>query len=534
MLTPPSTRLGSATAAPLLEPAGDAGHRRPPRGGVLPLRPHRRARRGGRTASPTFQARRGCPRRGDPAALSRGARRGPGPRAGRRSPFDRAARRPRARRSGSSASPGRAAGAAGLLPRARRLLRSRRDLRRERRRLSRQRRAASPSSARAAVEALPRLAPVPHAAARARLARRAGAGLPADRARAATPSTTASATVLSVHNAGYQGHFPPEVVPDARAALGACSTGGSWSGTGSSTSSRAGWSSPTSSTTVSPDPRARAAHPGRRLRPAGGLHAGWVTGFIGDPQRDRPAGLGSRDRPAPDRRPVLARRSRGQGGVQGARCSARSACRSDPRVPLFGMAARLVDPEGARSHPRRARARSPATRSSSSSAAGEPRFEQALHGPGRRRRRTGSRVNTDFTDELEHQLMAGADFLLMPCQYEPCGLTQMRAQRYGALPVVRRVGGLADTVEDGVTGFVFDDYTPRRWSGRRRSARSTPTSDPSKWQRHDAARRWRATSAGSARSSAISTCTGGRWRARRVRERPAWMDFVLTLHSHLP
>ena len=48
----------------------------------------------------------------------------------------------------------------------------------------------------------------------------------------------------------------------------------------------------------------------------------------------------------------------------------------------------------------------------------------------------------------------------MPCQYEPCGLTQMRAQRYGAIPIVRRVGGLADTVEDGSTGFVFEPYQP--------------------------------------------------------------------------
>ena len=46
----------------------------------------------------------------------------------------------------------------------------------------------------------------------------------------------------------------------------------------------------------------------------------------------------------------------------------------------------------------------------------------------------------------------------MPCQYEPCGLTQMRAQRYGVVPIVRRVGGLADTVEDGVTGFLFGPY----------------------------------------------------------------------------
>jgi starch synthase len=69
-------------------------------------------------------------------------------------------------------------------------------------------------------------------------------------------------------------------------------------------------------------------------------------------------------------------------------------------------------------------------------------------------------IETTFTDEREHRLMAGADVLLMPCQYEPCGLTQMRAQRYGTVPLVRRVGGLADTVHDGITGFVFDEYSP--------------------------------------------------------------------------
>jgi starch synthase len=46
-------------------------------------------------------------------------------------------------------------------------------------------------------------------------------------------------------------------------------------------------------------------------------------------------------------------------------------------------------------------------------------------------------VQLDFTDRLEHRLMAGADLFLMPSLYEPCGLTQMRAQRYGALPVAR-------------------------------------------------------------------------------------------------
>jgi starch synthase len=65
-----------------------------------------------------------------------------------------------------------------------------------------------------------------------------------------------------------------------------------------------------------------------------------------------------------------------------------------------------------------------------------------------------------FTDHVEHRLLAGADALLMPSQYEPCGLTQMRAQHYGTVPVARRVGGLTDSITDGVTGFLFDDYSP--------------------------------------------------------------------------
>src|SRR6185312_2115216 len=46
-----------------------------------------------------------------------------------------------------------------------------------------------------------------------------------------------------------------------------------------------------------------------------------------------------------------------------------------------------------------------------------------------------------------------------PSRFEPCGLNQMYSLRYGTIPVVRAVGGLADTVRDGVTGFVFQDYS---------------------------------------------------------------------------
>jgi starch synthase len=74
-------------------------------------------------------------------------------------------------------------------------------------------------------------------------------------------------------------------------------------------------------------------------------------------------------------------------------------------------------------------------------------------------------VELHFTDRMEHRLIAGSDIFLMPSEYEPCGLTQMRAQRYGTVPVGRRVGGIADTVEDGVTGFLFDGYAPSAFEG---------------------------------------------------------------------
>jgi len=71
-------------------------------------------------------------------------------------------------------------------------------------------------------------------------------------------------------------------------------------------------------------------------------------------------------------------------------------------------------------------------------------------------------VELEFSDEREHRIVAGADALLMPSLYEPCGLTQMRAMRYGTPPLARRVGGLDDTIEDGHTGLLFDDYKPER------------------------------------------------------------------------
>jgi len=67
-------------------------------------------------------------------------------------------------------------------------------------------------------------------------------------------------------------------------------------------------------------------------------------------------------------------------------------------------------------------------------------------------------IDLSYNQKLAHQIMAGSDFLLMPSRYEPCGITQMAAMRYGTIPIVHKTGGLADTVQEGETGFLFEDY----------------------------------------------------------------------------
>ena len=57
------------------------------------------------------------------------------------------------------------------------------------------------------------------------------------------------------------------------------------------------------------------------------------------------------------------------------------------------------------------------------------------------------------------KIFAASDFLLMPSRFEPCGLSQMYAQRSGALPIAYRTGGLVDTIEDGRSGFLFSTLT---------------------------------------------------------------------------
>lgn len=93
---------------------------------------------------------------------------------------------------------------------------------------------------------------------------------------------------------------------------------------------------------------------------------------------------------------------------------------------------------------------------------GESRYEEFLK-DAERRWLGRIRAILGFSLEWAHRIIAGADFLLMPSRFEPCGLAQLYALRYGTIPIVRATGGLRDTVRDveqGGNGFVFEEYTP--------------------------------------------------------------------------
>lgn len=115
---------------------------------------------------------------------------------------------------------------------------------------------------------------------------------------------------------------------------------------------------------------------------------------------------------------------------------------------------------------------------------GDPVLEAALRAaaqahPGR------VHVHVGYDEDRAHRLMAGADAIAVPSRFEPCGLTQMYGLRYGTLPVVRRVGGLADTVQDAAlpqgNGFVFDAATPQALCEAVERARALRATDPLSW-----------------------------------------------------
>ena len=127
-----------------------------------------------------------------------------------------------------------------------------------------------------------------------------------------------------------------------------------------------------------------------------------------------------------------------------------------------------------------------------------PRLQFVVHGRGEKDLEEGfSRIALEYPGRLAvrigyeepyaHRLQAGADILLHGSRFEPCGLTQLYAMRYGTIPVVRRVGGLADSVIDAAmkdaTGFVFEEENGKSMHQALRRCIESYEEHPCDWSR---------------------------------------------------
>lgn len=164
--------------------------------------------------------------------------------------------------------------------------------------------------------------------------------------------------------------------------------------------------------------------------------------------------------------------------------------RPDPAAPLFGVVSRLTSQKGLDlvlgALPGLVRRGGQLVLQGSGDAVLEAAFVAAAE------TYAGSvAVQIGYDEALAHRLISGADAILVPSRFEPCGLTQLYGLRYGTLPVVRQVGGLADTVVDAndeaveadrATGFVFGPATPAALDAAIQRALDT-YADPPRWTR---------------------------------------------------
>jgi len=128
-------------------------------------------------------------------------------------------------------------------------------------------------------------------------------------------------------------------------------------------------------------------------------------------------------------------------------------------TPLFGVVSRLSDQKGLDLVVQSAEALFAMPVQLVIQGLGDPAIADALRDLERRYPKHFKFVN-EFNAPLAQRIYAGCDGFLMPSAFEPCGLGQMIAMRYGTVPVVRSTGGLADTVHEGVNGFTFERREP--------------------------------------------------------------------------
>ena len=260
--------------------------------------------------------------------------------------------------------------------------------------------------------------------------------------------------VLSVHNGGYQGHFSPAVIDD----LGIPPETYNYHQLewyGKVNFLKGGLAFCDYAVTVSP------SHAEELRTPEGGFGLHGMFSQLGDRFQGITNGIDQEIwNPATDTQ-IAANFTRQD-------TSSKAECKAELQrafglpqrkdVPIIGMCGRLVKQKGF-DIILASRAISALDAQFVFLGQGEERYKSVLRDLERQR---PGHVSAEFvfTDKVEHTLIAGSDLLLMPSEYEPCGLTQMRAQRYGALVIGRRVGGISDTVHDDATGFLFDAFTP--------------------------------------------------------------------------
>ena len=274
-----------------------------------------------------------------------------------------------------------------------------------------------------------------------------------------------TASVLTIHNLGYQGWYPKDSYP----ALGLdwnLYYGGGFERNGSINLLQAGISCADMITTVSPTYawEMQTAEGGFGLDGLLRVRSDVVRGVLNgcdletwNPSTDKliPANFDSKN---------LANKKKCKAELQ-----KRMNLPVNPDIPVFGIVTRLADQKGI------AEVFAPSY-GSIYSICSNMDVQFAILGSGEKwcedeinslqSKLPNLRAYIGYDEGLSHLIEAGSDFFLMPSRYEPCGLNQMYSMLYGTLPVVRRTGGLADTVEqydeqngEG-TGFLFDNLTP--------------------------------------------------------------------------
>ncbi len=140
----------------------------------------------------------------------------------------------------------------------------------------------------------------------------------------------------------------------------------------------------------------------------------------------------------------------------------------DPTAPLIGMITRLADQKGLDLVSAVIEQVLEMGAQFTLLGTGDPAYHTRFREIGDRYRGRAA-ITLGFDEALAHRIEAGADIFLMPSRYEPSGLNQLYSLRYGTIPVVRKTGGLADTIEDATqgalargtaNGFVFEPYAP--------------------------------------------------------------------------